>query len=110
VIAFEAALVATLPQVRRLWQGEPNRFDGWPVRWLRAVPFLLTSGALLLPLVMATAVFGDTERATTVSTLIVVPTLLILLIGPVVSVSLWRSGRPRRLVPPHLRRSARRRL
>jgi hypothetical protein len=103
LIAFEAVLLATLPQVRRLWRGEPSRFDGRPVRWLRAIPVLLVSGALFLPLVMATAAFGDTERATTASALLVVPTLVLMFVGPALSIMLWRRGRPRRLVPPRLR-------
>jgi hypothetical protein len=73
------------------------------VRWLRAIPFLLGSGVWLLPLVMALAVFGDTERATPVSVVLTFLFLALLIVGPVVSLLLWRRGRPERLVPPHLR-------
>jgi hypothetical protein len=104
MLAFEGILLATLPHVRKLWRDEPSRFDGRPVRWQRAIPFLLGSGVFLLPLVMAVAVFGNTERATPVSAVLVVAILALLVVGPVGSILLWRRGKPERLVPPHLRR------
>jgi hypothetical protein len=107
MVVFELILLATLPQVRRLWRHEPSRFDDRPVRWQRAIPFLLGAGVLLLPLIMATAAFGDTERATAVSAVLVVATLALLVVGPAISLLLWRRGRPLRLVPPHLRGTAR---
>jgi hypothetical protein len=103
LLAFEGILLATLPHVRRLWRDEPSRFDGRPVRWQRAIPFLLGSGVFLLPLIMAAAAFGDTERATPVSAVLVVAILALLVVGPAVSLLLWRRGKPERLVPPHLR-------
>jgi hypothetical protein len=103
MLVFEGILLATLPHVRRLWRDEPSRFDDRPARWQRTIPFLLGSGVFLLPLVMATAAFGDTERATPVSAVLVAAVLGLLVVGPAVSLLLWRRGKPERLVPPHLR-------
>ena len=106
---FEAALIAALTQVRRLWRGEPNPYDRRSLQSQRTAPMLISSGAILVPLVLATGAMGDTEKATTLSAILVSATLLWLFGGGAVALALWTTGRPAALVPPHLRRTAHRR-
>ena len=106
---FEAALIAALTQVRRLWRGEPNPYDRHSLQIQRTTPMLISSGAIFVPLVLATGATGDTDKATTLSTILVATTLLWLFGGCAVTFALWTTGHPAALVPPHLRRTAHRR-
>jgi hypothetical protein len=103
-VVFEAALLASLFQVRKLWRGEPSRYDGRPVRAQRAAPILIGGAVVWIPLVLATGATGDTEKATTLSTVLVAATLVWLFVACVLALSVYLAGRPSGLVPPSLRR------
>ncbi|MEA2136804.1 MAG: hypothetical protein QOC68_4714 [Solirubrobacteraceae bacterium] len=102
-VLFEAALIASLTKVRLLWRGEPNPWDCRPIRSQRTTPALISSAAILLPLSLATGATGATEKATTLSTVLVAATLLYLCGAGTILVVIWTTGHPKALVPPHLR-------
>ena len=45
--------------------GEPNPYDRRSLQIQRTTPMLISSGAIFVPLVLATGATGDTEKATT---------------------------------------------
>ena len=103
-LLFEAALVASLREVRRLWRGEASRYDGRPLRVKRTAPVLIGSAIVWIPLALATGATGDTEQPTVTSTALVSVTLLWLFLGCMFAASVYLVGRPSQLVPPRLRR------
>ena len=102
-LLFDLALIASLIKVRRLWRGEPNPWEEVSLQRQRTTPTLISSAVILVPLILATGATGDTERATTLSTILVAATLLWLSGTGAILVALWTTGHPTALVPPHLR-------
>jgi uncharacterized membrane protein YbhN (UPF0104 family) len=103
VVLFEAALLASLTRIRRLWRGQPNAWDHSPLRRRRSAPALIANAAILIPLVLLTGALGDTRNATVLSAVLVTATIGWLVASCVIWFTLWAFGRPARLVPPHLR-------
>jgi uncharacterized membrane protein len=104
MVLFEAALLASLFQVRKLWRGEASNYDPRPLRVKRTAPVSIGGAIVLVPLVLATGAFGDTEKATILSAVLVAATLLWLLFVCVFVTTVYLAGRPSSFVPPRLRR------
>lgn len=103
LLTFEAVLIAFLPYVRKLWRDETKIFDGRLVRAVRAVPFLLATGVLVIPLTLGGYLTDDDGRVTVGGTAFGFAVLILLAADVVGTFTLWRWGRPEFLVPPHMR-------
>jgi hypothetical protein len=88
-----------------LWRGTTTAFDGWPFEFQRAAPAIVWFGSAFFAAgaVLVLGDFGPGHPISIVAALVaVVGGLAALIVGA----SLLIGGRPRRLVPPHLRDGA----
>jgi hypothetical protein len=86
----------------RLWRGTATAFEAWPSEFQRAVPATVWFGTAFFAggAVLVLGDFGPGHPISIVAALVaVVGGLAALVLGA----SLLIGGRPRRLVPPHLR-------
>src|SRR4051794_17246231 len=86
----------------RLWRGTTTAFDAWPSEYQRAAPAIVWFGTAFFAAgaVLVLGDFGPGHPISIVAALVaVVGGLAALILGA----SLLIGGRPRRLVPPHLR-------
>jgi hypothetical protein len=85
-----------------LWRGTTTAFDAWPSEFQRAVPTMVWFGTAFFA-AGAVLVLGDFGPGHPISIVAALVALVGALAALVLGASLRFRGRPRRLVPPHLR-------
>ena len=103
VLAGVLLTAGSIWRAAQLWKNSTADLDAWPVGVLRAFPTLLVMMILFLGFAALSALLTDGKEYDTAGNIAGILSGLALIVGVGLAISVGLRGRPRALVPPHLR-------